>query len=143
MKNFIVFSICLLAVLRVNGQRYSYEYEYDNAGNRIRSTVIYLNNRDSCIDNDKMKCFEISDIIMNGNIMKLYPNPTQEIVKYELTGEKTIEKYVLMDMTGRQIAEKECNSKTFIIDLSSRIDGIYILTIFIENRSYTYKIVKQ
>lgn len=143
MKKFIVFSICVLAFLRVNGQRFSYEYEYDNAGNRIRSTVIYLNNRESFIDNDEMKCFEITESILDPIIMKLYPNPTQANVKYELTGEKTIEKYVLMDMTGRLITENECNSKTFIIDLSSNTSGIYVLTIFIENKPYFYKIIKQ
>lgn len=143
MKKLIVFSICLLAILRVNGQQYSYEYNYDNAGNRIRSTLIYLNNRNSSIDNDEMNFFEITDIILNGTIMKLFPNPTQGSVKYELIGDKTIEKYVLMDMTGKLITENECNSKSFIIDLSSNIDGIYILTIFIENKPYTYKIIKQ
>lgn len=143
MKKFIVFSICLLAILKVNGQRFSYEYNYDNAGNRIRSTVVYLNNRDSSIDNDEMKCYEIADSILGGIIMNLYPNPTQGSVKYELTGEKSIEKYVLRDITGRLITENECNCKTFIIDLSSNMDGMYVLTIFIENKPYSYKIIKQ
>ena len=82
MKKFIVLNICLLAILRVNGQQYSYEYNYDNAGNRIRSTLIYLNNRTSSIDNDEMRLFEITDIILSGTVMKLYPNPTQGSVKY-------------------------------------------------------------
>ena len=71
MKKLILFSICLFAMLNTKGQQLSYEYEYDNAGNRIRCTIIQLNNRDLTNGNDKEAFVEFTDIIPDETVILL------------------------------------------------------------------------
>lgn len=143
MPKLVLLGICLFTVLTAKGQRLSYEYEYDNAGNRIRSTVIQLNSRDLSNENNIEASVEFTDVIPDGTVIKLFPNPTQSSVKIELTEDRRIGNYVLTDLTGRIITSEECNNHILIIDLSSNVDGVYLLTIQIDKTNYTCKIIKQ
>lgn len=143
MKKLILLSICLFAMLNTKGQQFSYEYEYDNAGNRIRCTIIQLNNRDLTNGNDKEAFVEFTDIIPDGTVIKLFPNPTHASVNIELTEDKIIEKYVLTDVSGKIVQKSQHDNQTLTIDLSSKIEGIYLLTILIGETWYSCKIIKQ
>ena len=73
--------------------------------------------------------------------IKIYPNPTKEILFIENNTLISIDKITLTDITGKIVLEvKENFSK---IDMGDFESGVYILNISSENRIYNYKIVKK
>lgn len=73
--------------------------------------------------------------------IKIYPNPTNEILFIENSTLISIDKITLTDITGKIVLDvKENFSK---IDMGTFGSGVYILNISSENRIYNYKIVKK
>ncbi|MBO7630255.1 MAG: T9SS type A sorting domain-containing protein [Bacteroidales bacterium] len=143
MKKILILGLCLWSVLFAKGQTISYEYDYDNAGNRIRSVVVHLNDRGSRETDSEKDICPLTDMMANGLTMTLYPNPTKESVRFELSGGDGIGDYVLSDITGKVIEKGYCENTHLALDLSTQKEGIYILEIFIEKKLHTYKIIKQ
>lgn len=143
MKRLVLVCLFLLSLLTVQGQRLTYEYGYDNAGNRVRRFVVRLDRN----DNDKSQTDEslapLTEVFGEGETMRLYPNPTTESVKFELTGDRKIGSYALSDINGRLIAKGTCESSTLTLDLSRQRDGVYLLELFVDEKPHVYKVIKQ
>lgn len=73
--------------------------------------------------------------------IKLYPNPTNEVLFIENTSNNSIEKITLTDITGKIILVLHDNF--FEINMRNFESGIYILNISSDNKIYNYKIVKK
>lgn len=73
--------------------------------------------------------------------IKIYPNPTNEILFIENNLNSTIDKIVLTDISGKIILEEKDNFSE--INMGNIENGIYILNISSENSIYNYKIVKK
>ena len=118
MKKILLFYFCLWSSMLVNAQSLTYEFEYDHAGNRIRRTVIQLNNRDELGESIEESSSVLSDRLSNGEIMRLYPNPTTDNIQFELDGDGQIGGYVLSDITGKTIKTGTCNNSSLTLDLT-------------------------
>lgn len=81
----------------------------------------------------------IEEINLITNI-KLYPNPTNDILFIENSSKFIIEKIVLTDMVGKTIFVSKDNFSK--INMQNFENGIYILSITSKNKTYSYKIVK-
>ncbi|MCR4847439.1 MAG: T9SS type A sorting domain-containing protein [Bacteroidales bacterium] len=143
MKRLLLIGLCLWSFLLSKGQTVSYEYDYDNAGNRIRSVVVHLNDRGGYETDYGKNPSPSTEMMANGLTMTLFPNPTQGTVRFELSGNERIGDYVLSDISGRIIEKGYCENACLTLDLSCQNDGIYILELFIEKKPHTYKIIKQ
>jgi alpha-tubulin suppressor-like RCC1 family protein len=83
---------------------------------------------------------DIEDINASEKI-KIYPNPTNEVLLIENNSNSTIDKITLTDLTGKIVFDaKDSLSK---INMQNFESGIYILNISSENGIYNYKIVKK
>lgn len=74
-------------------------------------------------------------------IAKVFPNPTSQSLNIEITEpELELVKIEILSLLGRKISEKEANSKTEIIDVSTIANGSYLLRIQLSNDSFVNKI---
>ena len=141
MKKALILSLCLGAVIIAQGQSLSYEYRYDNAGNRTTTTVVRLNSRDGFVKSESTD--PLANMLGNGSAMMLYPNPAKDNIRFELTGDATIERYCMIDAAGRTLLQGICNDSMLHLDLTGLLAGMYFLELFIEGKPHVYKIIKQ
>ena len=134
--------LCMWSVMFANGQTLSYEYDYDNAGNRTRSTIVQLN-RDGCENHHEQYLNPLTDVIDNGLTMTLFPNPAKESIRFETSGENKIGAFILSDAAGRIIKKGSCEDQSLTLDLSGQHEGIYLLEVIVKEKPYIYKIIKQ
>lgn len=131
------------SALLASGQQLTYEFTYDNAGNCIRRAVIYVVEAKGG-ENDLVKSDRpLTDIMSNGETIVIYPNPTYGDIRFELSGNQTIEKYSIFDASGKLINNGNCDNSTLTMDLSKHAKGIYLIELMIENKTFLYKVIKQ
>ena len=85
----------------------------------------------------------IDDIEQNINSVKIFPNPSNNILNVKFpttTGSSNIEMY---SVQGKKIFSRELNDTTSRLDISNLTSGLYLVKITTESHSYTTKIVKQ
>lgn len=136
----------LFFVISLKGQQLSYEFSYDNTGNRIRRTVIQLNGReatDTLTDNGKNAPCTLEETLADGTAMTIYPNPTAGSVRFERSCDNGLGEFLLTDLTGKPLEQGNCGSNTLTLDLSNRAPGIYLLLLFQDGKARHYKIIKQ
>lgn len=141
MKRLLLIALGMWSVMTAAGQTLSYEYSYDNAGNRIRRAVVELNSKDA--KGEGMMSSPLTDVIGNGETMMLFPNPTHGSIQFILSGEDRSGRYMLSDMTGRLLEEGRFNGSSMTLDLSARQNGMYLLKLFIDEKQVVYKVIKQ
>lgn len=71
----------------------------------------------------------------------VYPNPANGLIKIESI-EKEIKKIEIIDFLGKVVLIKNVNSTYSAIDISNLQNGIYLLKVYIENETKTFKIMK-
>ncbi len=128
----------------------TFEYVYDNAGNRVVRRIIYLK---STTINDKKESEDTdnSDVSKKdggfdkmGDIeLSLYPNPTSDKVIVDIKGfNNSNGKIYVYDMKGNILFNQPLNSGSSI-DFSSLPQGIYIVKILYENELKEWKIIRE
>jgi len=123
----------------------TYEYAYDQAGNRIRRSVIGLPRGDKN-GNDEGKTMSFTDELPNGSRITLYPNPTKGVIRFDFEMEQpdnNLGYYKLFDQRGALLAEGNCESSGFELDLSRWPQGVYLIEFRSKNLVYTNKIIKE
>lgn len=143
MKRLLLLFLCLLSAVLVRGQQLTYEFDYDHAGNRIRRTVIIINHKDAGQNDKDEPGSPLIDMMNGGAAMAIFPNPTKESVRFELSGSDRIGDYVLSDISGRVVTRGRCEDPSLTLDLSRQKDGIYLLEILIDKKPHVYKVIKQ
>jgi len=78
---------------------------------------------------------------LDANSFQLYPNPATNTVSIESELQKC--KYELSDLSGKLIFTGSANTQKFELDLSGFESGVYLLTLFNEEKVGRMKIVKQ
>ena len=74
-------------------------------------------------------------------VIKLYPTPVRNDLTIESSGRiKWVE---LMDYQGRLIRQINVDSGTYILDMSSYSNGLYIVRVITRDRSFIQKVVKE
>jgi hypothetical protein len=122
-------------------------YDYDAAGNRLsglssqlRMAAITDQKTEDEIDTEEVY-FDKIDL---SNI-RIYPNPTKGILKIEITrmSEENPINIQLYDMSGRMLINEQNAAPFTDLNISGQPDGTYILTIFTDNRTTHWKIIKE
>ncbi|MFR9242034.1 MAG: T9SS type A sorting domain-containing protein [Clostridium baratii] len=82
--------------------------------------------------------------ISEGTII-IYPNPTKGQISVEINGFKSSMEGSLniYDMQGKLILKESITTTHKNLDISSSPDGIYIMTIIIDEDKHQWKIVKE
>lgn len=118
-------------------------YAYDASGNRIKREIIMQPPK------AKQQTFEtegqvFSDMLQEHDV-KIYPNPTEGILKVSIFGIKDTDKYSLAiyTMQGARIMLDERQQYNFNVNISNQPAGTYLLRITINNQSTTWKIIKK
>jgi hypothetical protein len=126
------------------------EYDYDNAGNRTVRKIISFppakspgeksTNSQSDMDDDTF--YEDK---MGNMSLKIFPNPTTSVVKFQIEGiQGEIEgKLMLYNLLGVMVSEQRISSYYTEVDMSSYPTGTYLATMLINGEKTYWKIVKQ
>ncbi|WP_158524861.1 T9SS type A sorting domain-containing protein [Mesonia sp. K7] len=72
--------------------------------------------------------------------ISLYPNPTNGILN--ISSENTIDKYQILDMTGKEVSQQSTHHKDVSIDVNSLHTGIYFITLSSNGSTKTMKFIK-
>jgi hypothetical protein len=121
-------------------QSISYEYDYDQAGNRIRRSVVALTRSDQKGD----AVLSFTDELPDGNRMTLFPNPTKGVIRFEMgQPDGVLGHYRLFDLKGTLLMEGVCESHAFDLDLSGQPNGVYLIEFQNKNKVYSNKIIKE
>jgi hypothetical protein len=85
-----------------------------------------------------------SNLFTLGNVVKVYPNPTQNVVSVETDLDMLIDKIVLTNTTGQVLRNISVQSglKTNQIDIANVPQGIYYLKVSSGSETHVEKIVK-
>ena len=126
----------------------THTYDYDAAGNRVSRTVLEISNKslksdchqDSAWDSEQNQHYEE---FIGKNSVKIYPNPTHGMVTLQF--EKPIDNryYQLFGLSGQLLSEARITEMDIILDLSNYRTGVYMLTISINEKKETWKIIKK
>lgn len=120
----------------------TYEYTYDDAGNRTRRIVLVLKDDTGKSISDTI--MPVEDVISEELKMLLYPNPSKGRITLEIENYKDeIGEYLLLDISGRILDKGICNSSSKILDMSGYASGIYLFQVFINDKKCVYKIIKE
>lgn len=142
MKRFgLLISMLLLCGMGLMAQSLSYEYGYDQAGNRIRRSVVGLSRGIQKGETSLSYTEEMPD----GNQMTLFPNPTKGMIRFEMgQTNDVLGHYRLFDLRGVLLTEGVCESNALDLDLSGQPNGVYLMEFQkSNNRVYSYKIIKE
>ncbi len=92
----------------------------------------------------KLTVTAINDIQVAGVEVKVYPNPTSDYVTVHFSNKIEKPVYLLFDLSGRLIEQKNIESTDTRIDMSSYSGGSYILKLSIAKHPLqTFKIIKR
>jgi hypothetical protein len=120
-------------------------YNYDNAGNRLRRYV----DGEVIVQSAAVASEEIEEPMIDvweEREVSIYPNPTEGELKVSITGGELEEVYTyrLYNSAGTQILNGQIDQLgETILSLSNQSTGIYVLVLTCNSESKTYKIIKQ
>lgn len=130
----IIFILLSLLSLMTSAQRFLYTFNPNgNRTSRVYS-AIRLGNPESPTD---------STIAILQNDIKVYPNPTKSIINISIPS--LIDKEALIslaDETGHILETKTQNETLMGFDVSMYKAGIYYVTVWIDKKSTSFKILK-
>ncbi|MDL2323155.1 T9SS type A sorting domain-containing protein [Bacteroidales bacterium OttesenSCG-928-A17] len=119
-------------------------FTYDKAGNRTSRVIDMSQLRSS----DSIEETEEEPVIFEDRIaetsIKIYPNPTEGMLKIEIYNLPAEEKanIHLYDLSGNRILSKESDSVTDI-DITRQPAGVYVMVIVLGDKRTEWKIIKK
>lgn len=92
------------------------------------------------VSNDKLELVQIN---VKGKLCEVYPNPVKDILYINSMVDEDL-KFVLFDISGRRYFNNIiCKSnKSFELNISALKSGVYILNVYSETNTNSFKIVK-
>jgi len=153
MKRKIIFLLSLALPLFCMAQNHlAVEYDYDASGNRILRKVIDLQVappaptmavvQGSPEEEPAEPEYFVEKIAQVE--MKIYPNPTTEKITLEIAGWAALQTgiFKLFSLSGQLLQEQQVHSTNTTISLSGFPKGTYLLQVQINNRTETWKVIK-
>lgn len=122
------------------GYAQNVSFSYDNAGNRIKREIILQRKFVT-----EKTTNEYYSEMLSEKIIRIYPNPTDGMLKVKITGLENREQCVfkIFNSLGQLIISKQAASSTTDIDISGKPNGTYILQISLNGEKSAWKIIKQ
>jgi len=146
MKKKILFLLILVSALSVRAQQKTC-YSYDNAGNRISQNVILISISSKSLSQstDSVSQQKISSSLLICNVT-VYPNPTKGVLSISITeiAEDAVSGIALYNSSGQLLKKMQViGNSTFLIDISSYANGIYLIDFKQGESHQLYKIIKE
>lgn len=120
-------------------------YGYDNSGNRIlRQKEIVYRTR-SVVDGESEDPEEYSDTLSVYNKVTVYPNPTEGLLKIDITGMERVGRSSLSaySQSGQLLMNVSPLSDSNEIDLTGYPSAVYYFIIVLDDKTSTWKIIKK
>lgn len=119
------------------------EYLYDAAGNRYQRKVFVLTPAAETgrLASDEQS--EISEELIPGLKLTIYPNPVKETLHLRATGEFQSYKMTIYDLTGKTMLNTSVNQPNKQINVSHFSKGTYIIRTRVGEQFTEWKMVKQ
>ena len=120
-------------------------YGYDNSGNRIlRQKEIVYRTR-SVVDGESEDPEEYSDTLSVYNKVTVYPNPTEGLLRIDITGMERVVRSSLSaySQSGQLLMGVSPLSDSNEIDLTGYPSAVYYFVIAIDDKTSTWKIIKK
>ncbi len=113
-------------------------FKYDESGNREKRHMVSARVEDESGEETTETAKEILEED------KLYPNPTEGILRFSLLREDpAVSQVSLIDLNGRLLYRKTFTEQDFEVNISNRPAGIYVLKWTFADQSRSIKIIKQ
>jgi hypothetical protein len=145
-----IFIMLFLLCFQAKSQTPTVHFSYDANGNRIQrwvtiEKIIKADTADSLHQDTLIKNRISGAENKEGQMISLYPNPTQGLLDLQITGMKEGEtaEYVFVSLTGQELMRKKTGLATTKIDISSFAPGTYIVNVTLGKRVERWKVVKQ
>lgn len=84
---------------------------------------------------------EVEDGIQDKLNVSIYPNPTTDMIVIDM-GEETGYSYSLTDVKGSSLSTTLITTGKESVSMSDKQEGVYILNLFKNDKSYSYRIIK-
>lgn len=148
----IVFVFTMLVCSSLKAQTFKATYTYDENGNRLTASVVYLtqtpsspstNNENNTKTEEDLKVDDVTNLTI-----RVFPNPTKGNLRVELTGvnEELLKSpnnaIRVWDIQGRLMFSINVVETSNLVDLSGYGNGTYIMQLFINGKVKDFKIVK-
>lgn len=140
----IIASALLLFSVGLKAQ--TFNYTYDENGNRLSVTIVYLSQSQSSPASTVEEDLKVDE--QTNLIIKIFPNPTKGELRVELSGatpeqfNMTNNSIKVWDMQGKLLYSISSVGQSNIVDLSTYNNGTYILQLFFGGKAKGYKIIK-
>lgn len=134
--------LLLLLTFSLSANADTLSFSYDSAGNRVkREIVVEKKSAPSKADGNS----EYFSEMLSEKEIKLYPNPTEGLLKIEICGFGDTDNCELSiyNMSGQQIRSIQVTSPVTDIDISTQPNGMYIFLITLNGDESTWKIIKK
>ena len=114
-------------------------YSYYLAGNRVKREIVMSQKAPK-----KPVTTGFTESLGKKGI-RIYPNPTKGHLKVEITDYESSDECTLLivNASGARILQKEVDSNSTTIDISSQSNGLYILHISLNGEKSSWKIIKK
>lgn len=119
-------------------------YRYDASGNRVERKLIDMTYKSAGAEEEEEEEEEHEDVLADVSF-SIFPNPTTGLLKVRVCnipeGEQI--KIELYNINGTLIEKRNYSNSEEILDLSSQLQGVYLLVITMKEQSSTWKILKR
>jgi hypothetical protein len=145
MKRLFLLSLLITVSVFTNAQNQlppAVFYDYDPAGNRTLRRILIDTDRRG----DTTATEQFEEPPLNDGSILAYPNPTTGGVNIGVSPnllEKEDGRYVVVDLSGREIRKGSIIQSQTVLDLTGEASGNYILTVFVGKRREKWQIIKQ
>ncbi len=140
-KQIILLSILgMLIILPITNYAQIVSFNYDDTGNRIQREIIFIGDK----DNSDSIPTQFNSIIDKATVT-IFPNPnggrfSVEIQNADVDFDASL---LLHTLSGTLIIKEENLNKLTNVDISKYENGTYLLSIIINDKKETWKVVKR
>ena len=141
MKKFIsIIAFTMLMMGSITGYAQNIGFKYDKTGNRTSRFVIHL--KDIPVKDTASLAHEN---LLNGTAIIIKPNPTGGVLNVQIlkADNKQEIKIYLHNVSGKLLFKNEHCTNNTLVDITSRENGMYILSVLVNNEKRTWKIIKE
>lgn len=131
-----------LDVSIANGTGKNVSYTYDNMGNR-EHRIIELKSAKVLVNDLPVDEEPLSEEIINAKGISIYPNPTGGMLHIKIDGNYYNANIIVYNVEGKEVVAHRLDNSSTNLDLSHLNNGVYFLTIDIDNEQKEWKIIKK
>lgn len=144
MKKIIAF--CITLWIASTGFAQDMEYQYDDAGNRIKRLIYVMRPAKKAADGTETASVPLEDKAGEFEFT-LFPNPTKDVLNIsvnELFLEEKNKEVIVTDLNGKLLAKQVVRDRVTNLDFSSYTPGSYIVRMMSEGQKVReWKIIRE